>query len=296
MALINCPECGKEISDKAASCPNCGNPINQPTDADEYLACPKCNSSKLHAENKGFSGGKALAGVLIAGEIGLLAGTHGSQNTQITCLKCGYSFKAGDALIIKNNQSEDDVIRNITKSKGKSDAVRYYKETHNTSDEKAKEYVDRLLGEAPSKNAWWAIIIIAIIIILYIIFQNLSSNGASNNPIHNQTDKFISPKVSFVYKLKKVPGMIVIDDYRGKEIVLKDDICGGENSYDLAGFIEAIKNKDNEKFNKYINLGVIIIRKGERIKIEELRKEYSGNYFLISYKEKKLFIEQSAIF
>lgn len=27
MALINCPECGKEISDKAASCPNCGCPI-----------------------------------------------------------------------------------------------------------------------------------------------------------------------------------------------------------------------------------------------------------------------------
>lgn len=24
MALINCPECGKEISDKAESCPNCG--------------------------------------------------------------------------------------------------------------------------------------------------------------------------------------------------------------------------------------------------------------------------------
>lgn len=27
MALINCPECGKEISDKAASCPNCGCPV-----------------------------------------------------------------------------------------------------------------------------------------------------------------------------------------------------------------------------------------------------------------------------
>lgn len=24
MALINCPECGKEISDKAGNCPNCG--------------------------------------------------------------------------------------------------------------------------------------------------------------------------------------------------------------------------------------------------------------------------------
>lgn len=28
MALINCPECNKEISDKAKSCPNCGCPIN----------------------------------------------------------------------------------------------------------------------------------------------------------------------------------------------------------------------------------------------------------------------------
>lgn len=28
MAIIKCPECGKEISDKANSCPNCGAPIN----------------------------------------------------------------------------------------------------------------------------------------------------------------------------------------------------------------------------------------------------------------------------
>lgn len=28
MALIKCPECGKEISDKAAACPNCGCPIS----------------------------------------------------------------------------------------------------------------------------------------------------------------------------------------------------------------------------------------------------------------------------
>ena len=27
MALINCPECNKEISNKAHSCPNCGFPI-----------------------------------------------------------------------------------------------------------------------------------------------------------------------------------------------------------------------------------------------------------------------------
>lgn len=28
MALINCPECGKEISDKAISCPHCGFPFS----------------------------------------------------------------------------------------------------------------------------------------------------------------------------------------------------------------------------------------------------------------------------
>jgi hypothetical protein len=27
MALINCPECGARISDKALSCPNCGHPM-----------------------------------------------------------------------------------------------------------------------------------------------------------------------------------------------------------------------------------------------------------------------------
>ena len=28
MALIQCPECGQTISDKAGSCPNCGYPLN----------------------------------------------------------------------------------------------------------------------------------------------------------------------------------------------------------------------------------------------------------------------------
>lgn len=35
MALINCSECGKEISDKASACPNCGNPISAQTTPDQ---------------------------------------------------------------------------------------------------------------------------------------------------------------------------------------------------------------------------------------------------------------------
>lgn len=43
MALISCPECGKEISDKAFACPHCGNPMNpqaQQVDGEEQ-APPK---------------------------------------------------------------------------------------------------------------------------------------------------------------------------------------------------------------------------------------------------------------
>ena len=29
MALIKCPECGKEVSSGAESCPNCGHPISK---------------------------------------------------------------------------------------------------------------------------------------------------------------------------------------------------------------------------------------------------------------------------
>ena len=108
MALIKCFECGKEVSDKAASCPNCGNPINPITPTisnEEYLCCPKCESKEIHSEQKGFSGGKALAGAILTGGIGILAGTIGSKDVQMTCLKCGNKFKAGQAKSIRVNQN-----------------------------------------------------------------------------------------------------------------------------------------------------------------------------------------------
>lgn len=107
MALINCIECGKEVSENAVSCPNCGNPIKSKNESDEeYLCCPKCNSKELHSEQKGFSGGKALAGAILTGGIGLLAGTIGSKDISITCLKCGNKFKAGEAKIFKASKIE----------------------------------------------------------------------------------------------------------------------------------------------------------------------------------------------
>ena len=111
MALINCSECGKQISDKASSCPSCGNPMakssityptNRPistvsTNSEENLLhCPRCKSTQLSSNKKGFSGSKALAGAVLTGGIGLLAGTIGSGDVVITCLNCGHKYKAGE--------------------------------------------------------------------------------------------------------------------------------------------------------------------------------------------------------
>ena len=41
MALIKCPECGKEISSLAESCPQCGNPLST------GIKCPNCKSINI---------------------------------------------------------------------------------------------------------------------------------------------------------------------------------------------------------------------------------------------------------
>lgn len=56
MALIRCPECGREISDKASACPGCGCPVKEfgqeeqqkaarelpPEERPEMMECVKC--------------------------------------------------------------------------------------------------------------------------------------------------------------------------------------------------------------------------------------------------------------
>jgi hypothetical protein len=57
--------------------------------------CPKCYSTSLTANKKGFGVGKAVIGAFVAGPIGLVAGNIGSQKVKVTCLNCGHQFMAG---------------------------------------------------------------------------------------------------------------------------------------------------------------------------------------------------------
>ena len=45
MAIIKCPECGRQISDKAPVCPNCGVEI-----AGQITQCPYCGEIYLKSE------------------------------------------------------------------------------------------------------------------------------------------------------------------------------------------------------------------------------------------------------
>ena len=63
--------------------------------SEEEVKCPKCGSTQLSADKKGFGLGKAAGGALLLGPVGLLGGLIGSKKVMITCMKCGKQWKAG---------------------------------------------------------------------------------------------------------------------------------------------------------------------------------------------------------
>ncbi len=84
---------------------------------EDRLYCPHCGSSQLVANKKGFGAGKAVAGALLTGGVGLLAGFIGSGKVKVTCLKCGCKWNAGELRttplppkkeVINNTNAEED--------------------------------------------------------------------------------------------------------------------------------------------------------------------------------------------
>lgn len=91
------------------------------------LYCPKCSSDQITAQKKGFSGKKAVAGAVLTGGIGILAGTLGSNKVKITCLACGHQFNPGEGRTtkpissdVKNTQAYRDLDAKIAENQRKS--------------------------------------------------------------------------------------------------------------------------------------------------------------------------------
>ena len=69
--------------------------INKPISIDNTPKCPKCGSTSISADKKGFGVGKAVVGAAVAGPIGLTLGNAGAKKVRITCLACGHQWMAG---------------------------------------------------------------------------------------------------------------------------------------------------------------------------------------------------------
>ena len=59
---------------------------------DHPVICPHCGSSQIQSMNKGFSAGKAAAGGLLFGPVGLLGGVIGANKAVRVCLNCMKKF------------------------------------------------------------------------------------------------------------------------------------------------------------------------------------------------------------
>lgn len=67
--------------------------------ANSVACCPKCGSTSLSTNKKGFGVGKALLGASATmftplGPLGAVAGNAGAKKVIVTCLNCGHQWKA----------------------------------------------------------------------------------------------------------------------------------------------------------------------------------------------------------
>lgn len=69
--------------------------VTQSSTIDNVARCPKCGSTSITANKKGFSLVKGALGVATVGAYGAIAAGHGKNKVICTCLKCGHQWKPG---------------------------------------------------------------------------------------------------------------------------------------------------------------------------------------------------------
>lgn len=104
------------------------------------VKCPKCSSDQVAAQKKGFSGGKAIAGAIIAGPVGALAGTHGSGKIKVHCLECGHSWDPTKERERGIQEANQKAFQEINQWRGS--VIRYFDD--GKIDEAEKTYLSRL--------------------------------------------------------------------------------------------------------------------------------------------------------
>lgn len=110
MALIKCPECGKEISDKASNCPNCGCPIETDSTIKESNSIVKESSINKQSFNiKKFV--PIIIGVIVVAIIGIIF--YNAKEVRPQKIKATY--EEAIVLLEKGKYEEaNDLLQKIT--------------------------------------------------------------------------------------------------------------------------------------------------------------------------------------
>ena len=85
--LVRCKLCHHEVARLAEFCPHCGQSL-----PGLLIECPRCKGTMIAAGKQGFGFGKAAAGALLLGPLGILVGGAGRNRPTLTCRSCGHSW------------------------------------------------------------------------------------------------------------------------------------------------------------------------------------------------------------
>ena len=58
----------------------------------DVIKCPRCGSTQIHIDKRGFDAGGACCGAILLGPLGILCGADGANKLRKTCLNCKKSW------------------------------------------------------------------------------------------------------------------------------------------------------------------------------------------------------------
>ncbi|WP_317854517.1 hypothetical protein [Chakrabartyella piscis] len=131
MAIINCPECGREISDKAAVCIHCGCPMNSndSVKCEFSFAMYKINDREYLKKACNFLGN--ISGNISNGDIVFLLDENGHELIKVPVLQYMKGLNQDYSVIAFNNTDVNEEMHRKTKYVVKCNCG---KETHNIAD------------------------------------------------------------------------------------------------------------------------------------------------------------------